>query len=253
MYLCFIDESGHPPKPSATNPRPHFVIAGVIVHEAQWHGIADELRKLKDRPEFKIMGEVKWRFFGPDNADPENPVRHLSREARDQFRRQMYEILTRRKSVKLVACVANAAAAYKQSYVKNAEDLYHYTYKPVSERFQYFLQDISRAVGDQQLGLVVCDHRGKKQDDLLRDRHHKLIDDEQMFSSAYPNYVETIFMTPSHLSVGIQFADMVAGAVGRFYNSGEEQYFEMVRGAFRSSPTGKIDGYGVVKFPGRGW
>lgn len=200
-----------------------------------------------------VAGEVKWRFFGPENSDAENPVRHLSQDVRDQFRRQMYEILTRRKSVKLVACVANAAAAYAQPYVKNEEDLYHFTYKPVSERFQYFLQDISRVVGDQQLGLVVCDHRGKKQDDLLRRRHHKLIDDAQMFSSSYPNYVETIFMTPSHLSVGIQFADMVAGALGRFYNSGEEQFLDMVRGSFRASPQGKIDGYGVVKFPGRGW
>lgn len=246
-----MDESGHPPKPEKANPRPYFVIAGVIIHEAQWHGIADELKRLKAKPEFQVTGEIKWRFFGPENSDPDNPVRHLTQEARDSFRKQFFEIITKRKSVKLIACVSHVTSAYEQRYVRTAEDLYHYTYKPVSERFQYFLQDISRVVGDQQLGLVVCDHRGKKQDDLLRDRHHQLMDDAEEFTSTYANYVETIFMTPSHLSVGIQFADMVAGAVGRRFNSDDENFFEPLTGSFRASPAGVIDGYGLVRFPRR--
>jgi hypothetical protein len=45
MYLCFIDESGSPPKRAGSG-KPYFVIGGVIMHEAQWHGIAEELRKL---------------------------------------------------------------------------------------------------------------------------------------------------------------------------------------------------------------
>jgi len=220
--------------------------------QAQWHSIADELRRLKAKPEFAVTGEIKWRFFGPENSDKDNPVAHLTQEARDSFRTQFFEILTRRKSVKLIACVSKVTAAYSQPYVKTAEDLYHYTYKPVSERFQYYLQDISRAVGDQQLGIVVCDHRGKKQDDLLRDGHHKLIDAENTFSSKYDNYVETIFMTPSHLSVGIQFADMVAGAVGRNFNSGKSPYLDQITPSFRASPRGVVEGYGLVKFPA-GW
>jgi hypothetical protein len=52
MYLCFIDESGTPPKPPGSG-KPYFVIGGVIMHEAQWHGISEELRRLKERPEFQ--------------------------------------------------------------------------------------------------------------------------------------------------------------------------------------------------------
>lgn len=58
MYLCFMDESGSPPKPTSKQPRPYFIISAVIMHEAQWHGIADELKKLKAKPEFNIQGEI---------------------------------------------------------------------------------------------------------------------------------------------------------------------------------------------------
>ncbi len=228
------------------------MIAGVIIHEAQWHGIASELDKLRFKPEFSVYGEIKWRFFGPENSDPKNPVQHLDQAARDAFRTQFFEIITRRKSVKIVACVAQIEAAYSHTYVHDEEDLYHYTYKPVSERFQYFLQDMSRSIGQQQLGIVVCDHRGKKQDDLLRRHHHKMVEGSGDYISSYDNYIETIFMTPSHRSVGIQFADMVAGAIGRAVNSKDETYFKQIQPSFRASSSGKIDGYGLVKFPS-GW
>jgi hypothetical protein len=162
MYLCFMDESGSPPKPSSKHPRPYFIIAAVIMHEAQWHGIADELKKLKAKPEFNINGEIKWRYFGRDNEDADNTVAHLDQAQRDAFRRQFFDILVKRKSVRTLACVASVKGAYAQSYVKTEEDLYAYTYKCVTERFQYYLQDISRQVGDKQLGLIVADHRGNR-------------------------------------------------------------------------------------------
>ncbi|MEA1013890.1 DUF3800 domain-containing protein [Sphingosinicella sp. LY1275] len=152
VYLCFIDESQTPPKPGQGGRPPYFVIAGVIIHEAQWHDIAAELKALKAKPEFNIEGEIKWRFFGPNNQDPANGLQHLDQAARDAFRGGLYGILTKRKAVKIILCVASVAAAYQLPYVTDQEDLYLYTYKAVSERFQYFLQDMERTVGSKQLG-----------------------------------------------------------------------------------------------------
>lgn len=248
MYLCFIDESNTPPKPGQRR-APYFIIAGVIMHEAQWHGIADDLRALKARPEFNVRGEIKWRYFGPTNEDDANPVRHLDQAERDAFRQAFYGLLTKRKAVKLLANVTDVQAAYGLPYVQNAEDLYLYTYKGLSERFQYFLQDMTRTVGAGQLGLVVADHRSKAQDDKLRKRHHELIEQNAPVFSTYSNYVETLFLTPSHNSVGIQFADMVAGAVGRRFNADDGHYFGQIEPSFRKSPAGRIEGYGLVRFP----
>ena len=51
--------------------------------------------------------------------------------------------------------------------------------------------------------------------------------------------IETIFLTPSHNSVGIQLADMVAGAIGRKFNSGDTLYYDQIEPSFRRSSAGK--------------
>ncbi|WP_186378709.1 DUF3800 domain-containing protein [Sphingobium sp. B2] len=100
---------------------------------------------------------------------------------------------------------------------------------------------------------MIADHRGKAQDENLRSRHHNLIDGNAPVFSSYPNYIETLFLTPSHHSVGIQFADMVAGALGRKFNSTDDRFYNRIEPALRKSAAGKIDGFGIAKFPTRGW
>ena len=253
MHICFIDESGTPPKPGKIGRLRYFVIAGLIMHEAQWHGVSGELEQLRKRQDFRVSGEIKWRYFGPENADADNSVAHLSPEKRAEFRREIYSIITRRKSIKIVACVTSCEAAYGLNYVDDPEDIYKFTYKAVSERFQYFLQDTSRTVGDKQLGIIVADQRGRKQDEVMRRAHHGLVDENEIFSSNYVNYVETIFLTPSHRSVGIQLADMVAGAIARKFNAGDSLHYDQIRGSIRARADGSIAGYGIVKFPKDTW
>ena len=74
-----------------------------------------------------------------------------------------------------------------------------------------------------------------------------------MFTSSFDNYVETIFLTPSHHSVGIQFADMVAGCIARKYNSGDDYFYDAIKGSLRTSAAGKVPGYGSIKVPKQGW
>jgi Protein of unknown function (DUF3800) len=254
MHLCFIDESGTPPKPNYQGRLQYFVIAGVIMHEAQWHGVAEDIRRLRKKPLYSVSGEIKWRFFGPENDDEDNSVSHLSMEARHSFRHEFFNIVTRRKSIRIITCVTHIASAYQKPYIYDQEALYQQTYKIISERFHYYLQDVSRIVGDRQYGIIVADHRGKKQDDTLRQHHHRLVDGvESVFASQYENYIETLFLTPSHRSVGIQIADMVAGAIGRFFNANDPTYFDLIKGSLRTDQRGRTDGYGLVRFPIDGW
>ncbi|MHB8385172.1 DUF3800 domain-containing protein [Metallibacterium sp.] len=55
--------------------------------------------------------------------------------------------------------------------------------------------------------------------------------------------------SPSHQSIGIQFADMVAGAVYRKYAKGDDRFFDQIVASFRASPRGEINGFGIVHFP----
>jgi hypothetical protein len=132
-------------------------------------------------------------------------------------------------------------------------DLYFMTYKVVTERFQYYLQDISRSSGATFRGIIVADHRGKHDDTYLRVRHQELVENESAFTSAYKNLIEGLFLTPSHMSVGIQFADLVAGTIWRRFSANDDFWFEKIKSCLRTSPAGKIDGYGIVLFPKAGW
>lgn len=246
MYLLFADESGTPPKPDKAAGK-YMVLGGLIVPEGVWRAIAKEFGRVRE--EYAISGEIKWKFFGPDNNDPKNSIDHLTKERKQELRDDLFRIVTSRKSVKVICCVTSIEAAYARPTIITQEDVYHLTYKGLTERFQYFLQDATRITGQTQSGIVVCDHRMTTDDKKLRARHHQLIETDEEYTSTYANFIETIFFSPSEASVGLQLADMVAGAVHRSFQYGEHRFANQIQSAFRASPTGKILGYGLVKMP----
>lgn len=142
MYLCFIDESGTPAKPDQANPKT-FVMAAIIIPDQTWHTVRRNFEKLEKAETY--AGEVKWRCFAPENTDAHNPMRNWDQDRRDRFRTVLFKMITDQKSVTAVACICNCAKAYDLPEITAQDDLYFRTYKPFTERFQYFLQDISRA------------------------------------------------------------------------------------------------------------
>lgn len=248
MYLLFVDESGTPPKPGAKG---YFVMAGLIIPEDCWPGLRDKLNGLKRASGYH--GEVKWRYFAPNNDDVCNPMKDWEVQRRNEFRSGVFAIISGTKSCRIVACVSETPAAYGLGNVNSQEDLYFRTYKPVTERFQYYLQDIARESGRDSYGLIVADHRGRGEDERMRLQHERLIRETGQYTSNYPNFIEGLFFSPSHMSVGIQLVDMVAGAIWRAQTHGDMKWFEAIRPSFRASGTGKIDGFGLSRFPKAGW
>lgn len=250
MHLLFVDESGTPPKPDNPN-QTYFVIAGLVIPEDRWIGMRERLVGLKRASAYH--GEVKWRFFAPNNNDAENPMLGWEQARKNEFRDRVFSIVTDTKSCKIVACASESLTAYALGNVNSQEDLYFRTYKPVTERFQYLLQDITRASGRDTFGLIVADHRGKGNDDGMRQRHERLIRESGQYSSQYSNFIESLFFAPSHMSVGIQLVDMVAGAIWRAQAHNDTTWFARLRPSFRTSAKGQIDGFGIARFPKAGW
>ncbi|HAT2056622.1 TPA: DUF3800 domain-containing protein [Legionella pneumophila] len=249
MQLFFIDESGTiPPKNKSTEVE-CFALGGVIIPEDLWHEVDKELAMLKNR--YEVDGEIKWRYFSPpkNNSKKHNPIAHLSSEKKEELRGNLYNLLKKYKSIRSICAVVNIKQAYELDYVNNENDLYWFAYKQMTERFQYYLQDLSRTVGSKINGIIVCDHRQPKDDHHLRHLHQKLMTGSKKHFSLYRNLIEGVFIAPSHLSVGIQFADLIGGAVFRKFARQDERYFKMIESLFRKSSTGKIDGYGLIKWP----
>lgn len=250
MHLLFVDESGTPPKPNVQTIS-YFVIAGLVIPEDRWVGMSNKLDGLKRASGY--YGEVKWRFFAPQNNDVGNPMQGWNQEKRNIFRDGVFSIITETKSCKIIACSSEAPTAYGLGNVNSQDDLYFKTYKPITERFQYLLQDITRTSGRDTYGLIVADHRGRGDDDSMRHRHERLVRESGQYTSQYGNFIESLFFAPSHLSIGIQLVDMVAGAIWRAQSQNDNTWFDKLRPSFRCSPTGQIDGYGIARFPKAGW
>jgi len=252
MQILFIDESGSPPPKESQKETTHFVLGGLIIPEDIWSKLASDLNRMKKR--FGIEGEIKWRYFARNKpASNPNSLSHLSPEKKELLRSQLYQVIGRYKSIKIICVVTHVPSAYNLAYIKTANDLFWHSYKPMTERFQYHLQELERTVGQRLNGIIVCDHRAPKDDARLLELHAQLLKGGRTTISRYENLIEGLFIAPSHLSVGIQFADMVAGAVYRFFKARDNRFFSQIEGSFRRSSTGKLEGYGLVKLPKTGW
>lgn len=243
MHILFVDESGTAPNPNSKTK--YFTLGGVIIPENAWFLTRNRLSIIRNK--YNITGEIKWRYFSPHNTDSSNSVAHLSEEDRNAAREAILSILSSTKSIKTIAVITSVVAAYQLYEIVNADDLYHSTYKPMTERFQYHLQETA------ENGIIVCDHRGPKDDERLRGVHQKLMSGKGQNCSNYKNLIEGVFMSPSHYGVGIQLADMFAGAVARKFTANDDSFFKIVEDSLRKSPHGVIEGYGLVKYPKVNW
>src|SRR5690348_9791650 len=102
MYVLFVDESGTPPKVGDQKPD-YFVVGGIIIPEQRWHSLRDPILGMKLRR--KIRGEFKWRYFAPDNDEPQNPMRRLKQSERDSIREEIYATIRQHRSTRAMAAV----------------------------------------------------------------------------------------------------------------------------------------------------
>ncbi len=251
MQLLFVDESGTSPTKEKAQSNPYFVLGAIAIPEDIWAKVAADFARIKDN--FDVVGEIKWRNFSRDKENNKpHALSHLDGDLKNELRSQLFQLINNYKSIKLISVVVDTVKAYELSYINDGNDIYFYAYKVMTERFQYYLQDLERTVGQKINGIVVCDHRAPNDDTKLRELHYNLMNSTKGVVSKYDNIVEGLFIAPSHLSIGIQFADLVAGAIYRKFSANDDRFYDQISSSLRTSPTGQILGYGLAKIP-RTW
>ena len=244
MHLLFIDESGSLSPKEKHKPDDKFVLGGIIISEDTWFKIDTDLKSLKKR--YNVEREIKWRYFY-QNKDKETSISHLDEQQKERLRTDIFSIIAKYKSIKIISVIADVGQCYQRTHIKSDDDLYWFAYKRLIERFQYYLQDLSKEAGEKMNGIAICDHRERRQDTRLQDMHYRMMHGQEEHTSSFANILEGAFIVPSHFSTGIQFADMVAGSVYRWFAKDDDRFYKQIAGRIRTSPSGKTDGYGIVK------
>lgn len=244
MHLLFIDESGSLSPYGKHTPGDKFVLGGIIISETTWFKVNDELNALKKK--YGVTDEIKWRYFYA-HKDKATSISHLDDALKEQFRSDIYALIRHYKSNRIISVIADVSLCYQRSHIKSDDDLYWFAYKRLIERFQYYLQDLTREAGGKMNGIVVCDHRERRQDSRLQTLHFKMMHGQEAYTSNFANILEGVFIVPSHYSTGIQLADMVAGGIYRWFAKNDDRFYQQIVERVRTNPAGKVEGYGVVR------
>lgn len=239
MHLCFIDESGTPPSKPNEN-QPYFTLGAVIIRDEDWKDLTKNIRGYCTR--HRLKGELKWRYYSPHNSSADNPMLGKSAEERKALSLELAGIIAK-SPLTVIACVTDIGAAFEYASVKNQRELYHFAYKPLTERFQYFLQD------NKSSGIVIADHRGRDDDRLFRAHHDMLLSKPGNTVSGYNRLIEGLFLQDSCHSIGIQLADFVAGAIHRAYSTKDADLATILKPRIRAKTDGSVLGHGIVHHP----
>jgi hypothetical protein len=231
MHILFLDDAGTI-SPIDKIDDNYFVLAGPVIPEEQWPGLEKEFYKICDQ--FNVRGEIKWRFFGQKRcrADDQNSILHLDFQQRDELRKALLKALIANESIKIISVVVHLPTAYKSEHIKKPEHVHAFAYRSIIELYQLHLQQLSQIIGSTVYGIIVSDHRNPAQDTAQRNLHREIIKSKNNARLTYPNLIEGLFFSPSHHSIGIQFADLISGAVFRKFEHRDDRWHQLIRPNF---------------------
>jgi hypothetical protein len=115
----------------------------------------------------------------------------------------------------------------------------------VTERFHHLLE------AEDDLGLIVADSRHREDDNSLRRFFGALTESGTPYVQL-DRIVEGLFLGPSHLSVGLQCADLIVSITAAAERGGGQArgYLKTLLPRFAVHPaTGELEGVGLKRFP----
>lgn len=240
---------------------PYFVFGGVLLTPAEAGAVAKSMRNLKlnafGTPDVEI--KANWLRIAHERESRYLDKYGIAADELRDFVDEVYALLNRC-DCKLVACVVNKAEVQEQ-YKKP-----HYApaiaYDLLLQRVQ---QEMQACAGEAHITIDAMSGatpKGRQYLDNLTKQHAALKKNGShlMRNMSFDRIGGQAFRN-SQNDERLQLADLVSYAVYRqFVNHGPQweeagqehlplyQYFERVTGKFRND-RGRIQGYGIVKFP----
>ncbi len=231
MYLLYLDESGTPDGWRSQDQK-HFAIGGVAVHEGQVYGLTKQLDEIQER--YFPGLRVSIVFHAADIRNGKDKFRTLSPTRRQELLNDLYQCILTTRFPNLIAF----ATVMHESAAGSPDETLHDTFQDVCQRFNTFLVR-QYNFGYKDKGVLVIDRAHE-------DRYRQLIADFRRHGTDHGylgNVVDIPFFARSRDTRMIQFADLCAYAVFRYYESSDDTYFKNVLPHFdRRAPQHPPDG-----------
>jgi hypothetical protein len=226
VRLLFLDESGRIGQDGL------FALGGVTVHESDWRDLRARWLAPLEAHGWDPANEVKWHGIRSGYVPPE-------------LADAVVEALARAPLKAYVTLLDLEAGVALPEFFGTPELTYGTALMFVSERFHHLLE------AEDELGLIVADSRHREDDQSLR-RYFGALTETGTPYMKLDRIVEGLFLGPSHLSIGLQCADLVVSitAAAERGNGQARGYLRKLLPRFATHPaTGELDGVGLKRFP----
>jgi Protein of unknown function (DUF3800) len=133
----------------------------------------------------------------------------------------------------------------EHAFFRSQEDTYSTALMFLAERFHHLLQ------AEDDVGIIVIDSRLHDKDARLRRFFGDLTEAGTPYTKL-ERIVESLFLGPSHYSIGLQCADLVVAATAaaeRGVGVGRGYFKKLLPRFARHPATGALEGVGLKRFP----
>lgn len=216
MHILYLDDSG-----SADNASDkHFILAGISAFERRPHWLSQQMEQLAQRAWPSSPEGLEFR--GSDIRSGRKHWRGLAKADREQVFLDALGILaTEDREVRLFGAVIHKAAISPDDPVERA-------FEQICNRFDRYLGRLHKG-GNTQRGLIVLDESSKETALQGLSRDFRTIG--HRWGQLY-NLAEVPLFVDSRATRMIQFADLIAYALRRYYENGEARYFDVIKHRF---------------------
>lgn len=235
MRVFFVDDSGQ--RKPVQGQKPWFCFGAISVDASHVSELGHRLARLKKSWGLEPLpgDEIKFNQIGRahDTRRKPNPLVRLGydQDERTQFGLDALKTLSKVKSLKVFGVGVDVET------LRRGEVGADWAWKLLTERFEYSMNDETN-----KCALAICDQEDAD-DEAMR---QALLYGTEF--TKLPSFPEPVMFVPSHLSPGVQFADLVAGAFGRWWNHRDDKYLQVLEPAIHRDAQGCWQAAGIKSF-----
>jgi len=199
MFLLYVDESGKSGLKDAT--QPYFVLAGVVVKNADWRAIETVFDKKVEAIRPRSGRPADWEIHMTDVENGKGHCAGMKRSDRRLLCDAVLDLIDQFDLTLIVMVLDKKKMQTRKQWSTKPPD--DWAYEFMVERYQHLLRR------RQELGIVVADEQ-KGSDALSRTSHASWRRSGTSALTKVDRILETVFFLPSHHSLMLQLADGVA-------------------------------------------